>query len=162
MSQADRMTNGANIPFHPVSHYNSPDTVLGDPSLSAAEKRVILSSWASDMYAVDSNPALREVPGIPRPMRLCDILAALRELDGKDDPPRGGAAMRLPQFTSLDAVARRAAPHPSFSRTKRAERSRWSRAANVERYRKLLNTQLTDYERRFVERRLAEEMQGSG
>jgi hypothetical protein len=34
---------------------------------------------------------------------------------------------------------------------------RWSREANVRRYRKLLKTRLTDLERRFVERRLAEE-----
>jgi hypothetical protein len=35
---------------------------------------------------------------------------------------------------------------------------RWTREANVRRYRKLLDTQLTDLERSFVERRLAEEL----
>lgn len=35
---------------------------------------------------------------------------------------------------------------------------RWIREANVRRYRKLLDTQLTDLERSFVERRLAEEL----
>ena len=33
---------------------------------------------------------------------------------------------------------------------------RWTREANVRRYRKLLNTELTELERSFVERRLAE------
>jgi hypothetical protein len=61
------------------------------------EKRVILSSWASDMFAVESCPSLREIPGIGRAIRLADILAALRKLDGEDDdPPRpGGFPMRL-------------------------------------------------------------------
>jgi hypothetical protein len=159
MSHASRMTNGA---FHAVSHYTSPDEVLGDARLSAAEKRVILSSWASDMYAVEGNPGLREVPGIPDPLSLSHILAALRDLDGEDDPrPRGGAAMRLPRLTSLDAVARRSAAG-SLSRARPAARPRWSREANIERYRRLLTTQLTDCERHFVERRLAEELRAPG
>jgi hypothetical protein len=71
--------------------------VLNDETLSASEKRVILSSWASDMFAVESCPALREIPGMDHTIRLADILAALRRLDGEnDDPPRpGGATMRL-------------------------------------------------------------------
>jgi len=151
MSHADCMTYGARVPFHHVTHYGSPAAVLSDDRLSTAEKRVILSSWASDIYAVESNPALREVPGIPEPLRLSDILAALRELDGEDDPrPRGGNAMRLRRPMCLDAVARRSV------------RARWSRQANVERYRRLLSTQLTDHERRFVERRLAEELATAG
>ncbi len=91
---ADR---GVHPLFHPVSHYDSPTDVLNDAALSTPEKRVILSSWASDMYAVESRPALREVPGMPRPIQLADILNALRELDDDDDdPPRGGGVpMRL-------------------------------------------------------------------
>ena len=83
--------------FHPAAHYASPDDVLNDETLSAPEKRVILSSWASDMYAVESCPALREIPGMGLAIRLADILAGLRRLDGEnDDPPRpGGATMRL-------------------------------------------------------------------
>lgn len=34
---------------------------------------------------------------------------------------------------------------------------KWSREANIERYGRLLNGKLTEAERRFVERRLAEE-----
>jgi hypothetical protein len=41
----------------------------------------------------------------------------------------------------------------------RSALKRFSREANVQRYRKLLATKLTEHERRFVERRLAEELQ---
>ncbi|WP_439370188.1 hypothetical protein ACRQ5Q_35110 [Bradyrhizobium sp. PMVTL-01] len=85
--------------FHPAAHYDSPADVLNATELSAPEKRIILSSWASDMYAVESYPALREIPGMSHTVRLADILASLRKLDGdndNDDPPRGGGVpMRL-------------------------------------------------------------------
>ncbi|HXH46064.1 MAG TPA: hypothetical protein VNK51_19780 [Bradyrhizobium sp.] len=85
--------------FHPAAHYDSPADVLNAKDLSAPEKRIILSSWASDMYAVESCPALREIPGMSHTVRLVDILGALRKLDGdndNDDPPRGGGVpMRL-------------------------------------------------------------------
>jgi hypothetical protein len=83
--------------FHPAAHYSSPAEVLNDKKLSIPEKRIILSSWASDMYAVESRPDLREIPGTGHSVRLSDILGALRQLDGgdDDDPPRGGVPMRL-------------------------------------------------------------------
>ncbi|MBR0736968.1 hypothetical protein JQ581_08505 [Bradyrhizobium liaoningense] len=92
-------TNAGNLHslYHTAAHYGYPEDVLNDTALSAPEKRIILSSWASDMFAVESCPALREIPGMERPIRLADILAALRKLDGDDDdPPRGGGVpMRL-------------------------------------------------------------------
>src|SRR5579872_1724753 len=95
MSQTDRTAHNGETLFHPVSHYNSPDHVLSDNSLSTDEKRVILSSWASDMYAVTAQPGLREIPGLPHRLRLDNILAALRKLDEENDPPpRGGLAMQ--------------------------------------------------------------------
>lgn len=107
MSEPDRISNIFHGRFRPASHYQSPDDVLRDARLTTDERRVILSSWASDMYAVESNPALRDIPGIRRPMQLNDILGALRKLDGEDDPPpRGAAAMRPVRFSSLEAVAR--------------------------------------------------------
>ncbi len=97
MTDINANTNSLTRLFHPAAHYASPADVLSDGELSAPEKRIILSSWASDMFAVESCPALREIPGLKQPIRLADILAALRRLDGDDDdPPRGGGiAMRL-------------------------------------------------------------------
>lgn len=86
-------------------HHQNPGEVLKDPALATHEKRVILSAWASDLYAVESCPWLRDVPGIRTTLRLSDILAALRALDGDDPPPRGGAAMRPVHLQSLRAVA---------------------------------------------------------
>jgi hypothetical protein len=168
MNETSRAINRVDAQYHPVSHYDSPADVLGDPSLSVAEKRMILSSWASDMYAVESNPALREIPGIAHEMRLSDILSALRRLDEEEDdpPPRGAAAMRIVPYTKLNAVSRPIDTGRSKQmgllprvRVTRPARTRWTHEANVRRYRKLLATQLTDIERRFVERRLSEEMQ---
>jgi len=97
MSQINRNASSLDVLFRPAAHYDSPDAVLNDNELSDAEKRVILSSWASDIYTVDSCPWLREVPGIAQPIRLKDILAALRRLDPEDDdpPPRCAAGMRV-------------------------------------------------------------------
>jgi hypothetical protein len=171
MSEADRIAKCADSFFHPVSHYDSPEGVLNDPELSTDEKRVTLSSWASDMYVVESHPALREIPGIPHRLRLDDILAALKQLDDENDPPpRGGMAMRVPRFNRLDCGSFDE-PQPSIEgrgtmmscRSTQPSRthchSRWTREANVRRYRKLLNTRLTDIERNFIQRRLAEELQ---
>jgi hypothetical protein len=97
MSKANTNTGNLDPLFHPAAHYASPEDVLNDDDLSVPEKRIILSSWASDMFAVESCPALREIPGMGHAIRLADILAALRRLDGDDDnPPRpGGVPMRL-------------------------------------------------------------------
>ena len=172
MSQVDRTANGLEANFHAVSHYNSPDDVLNDVRLSTDEKRVILSSWASDMYGVESKPTLREVPGIPHRLCLDDILAALKRLDDENDPPpRGGLAMRLPRLSKLDCTVSDAS-QPFISKPETGGRRRpmkiarssdhpgWTREANVRRYRKLLNTRLTDIERNFIERRLIEELRG--
>ncbi|CCD89233.1 Conserved hypothetical protein [Bradyrhizobium sp. ORS 285] len=148
--------------FHPVSHYASPTDLLNDAKLSRAEKRLILSSWASDMYAVESQPGLRKIPGLARPLRLSDILGALRQLDREDQPPRprGGAAMRIVPRVDVEADGAAADNAPGIAgRMRPAARLRFSREANVRRYRKLLATRLAEHERRFVERRLAEELQ---
>jgi hypothetical protein len=71
--------------------------ILSAPNLKTNEKRSILSSWASDLHAVESKPWLRRVPGLHTTIVLNDILRALQSLDSDDDdPPKGGgAAMRL-------------------------------------------------------------------
>jgi len=168
MSQVNRTANGLEAHFHQVSHYNSPDDVLNDVRLSTDEKRVILSSWASDMYGVESKPMLRQVPGIPHRLCLDDILAALKHLDGDDDPPpRGVLALRRPRFSRLDCVAsdakqnifdKQASTRIGWPTNILDTHPRWTREANVRRYRRLLTTRLTDIERNFIKRRLAEEL----
>jgi hypothetical protein len=154
------------ISFRPVSHYETPEAVLHDGKLSTAEKRAILSSWASDMYAVEAQPALREIPSIPHKLHLDEILAALRKLDDETDPPRGGAVMRLQPYNFTQATCERARRMAGRKKTSALlptspGRSRWTREANIQRYRKLLATKLTELERQYVERRLAEEMWGN-
>ena len=172
MSHADPKVYNVKSSFHSVSHYESPDDVLNDARLSNDEKRVILSSWASDMYVVDSQPALREIPGIPRRIRVDEILSALKKLDEDTDPrPRGGLGMRLPRFETLDAAISglphlcidgqtSRMRHRSIKLFRTPNHRRRTREENIRRYRKLLNTHLTGLERSFIERRLAEELRG--
>ena len=56
------------------------DVVIAQ-TLSVDDKRAILAAWASDFYAVDSKPALRQVPGTPEPVSIDEIQSALDELD---------------------------------------------------------------------------------
>lgn len=58
-----------------------PTDVVGAGSLSVDDRRAILAAWASDLYAVDSQPALRHLPGTPEPVSIDAVQAALRELD---------------------------------------------------------------------------------
>ncbi len=58
-----------------------PIDVLNARPLSVDDKRAILAAWASDLYAVDSRPALRFLPGTPAPVSIDEVQAALRELD---------------------------------------------------------------------------------
>lgn len=81
----------------PLLPFGSPQEILEAQTLSNAEKRIMLSSWASDRYAVESHPSLREIPGVEDKIDLDDILAALRKLDDDiDPPPSGGASMPRP------------------------------------------------------------------
>jgi hypothetical protein len=58
-----------------------PIDVVRAPALSVDDKRAILAAWASDFYAVDSKPALRQLPGTPEPVLIDKVQAALKELD---------------------------------------------------------------------------------
>ena len=102
MSKADLSTTDFAL-FHPAAHYDSPNEVLSDSQLCEAEKRVILSSWASDMFAVESCPGLRDIPGMGHPIRLADILAALRQLDGDEAPGQraGIGERRGPRWNAM-------------------------------------------------------------
>jgi len=71
--------------------FSHPSEVLENPFLSAPAKRCVLAAWASDAFAVEGSPWLRQLPGAPNPIPVRDILAALRGLDRDDDPHPGGA-----------------------------------------------------------------------
>jgi hypothetical protein len=58
-----------------------PMDVVKAPSLSIDDKRAILAAWASDFYAVDSKPTLRQLPGTPEPVPIDEVQSALIELD---------------------------------------------------------------------------------
>ncbi len=85
-----------NAVLHPGTVFGHPRDIVSDPTLSLAEKRSILASWASDASAIESCPALRAPDALRAPVRIDEILAALRELDGlgPHNPP-GGKPMRL-------------------------------------------------------------------
>lgn len=89
--------------LQPALQHQSPRAVLNDPDLEPFEKRAILSSWASDLYAVESCPWIRGIPGVRGPLRLSDILEALRALNNEDEPPPGGASQR-PVWTARTHV----------------------------------------------------------
>lgn len=60
-----------------------PIDVVKASSLSIDDKRAVLAAWASDFYAVDSKPALRQLPGTPEPVPIGEVQSALVELDGR-------------------------------------------------------------------------------
>ena len=77
-----------NALIHPGTAFNHPRDVVSHPTLTSAEKRAILASWASDACAIASCPALRAPDGLKAPVTIDEILDALCELDGK---PRNSA-----------------------------------------------------------------------
>jgi hypothetical protein len=119
-----------------------PRDVLRDAALSIAEKRAMLSFWASDANVVPDAPSLRQLEG-GIAVSIDDILNALKSLDtpsaigvlwwpraperrrgtarrwlrrsGKDDdddPPPCPACVRYPQRSGSGAVA---LPEPAFA-----------------------------------------------
>ncbi len=57
-----------------------PIDVVRVRAFSVDDKRAVLAAWASDFYAVDSKPALRQLPGTT-PVSIDEVQAALEELD---------------------------------------------------------------------------------
>ena len=78
----------------PARHFRHPRDVVQDATLTTAEKRAILSSWASDASAVESMPALRQILGSGHVVKFDEVIDALQELDGKADDIGG---MEKPQ-----------------------------------------------------------------
>ena len=71
----------------PFSRYLHPFDVANHPSLEPEVKRSILASWASDQFAVENQPGMRNPPGLSKPVPIDDVFAALRLLDGPKGPP---------------------------------------------------------------------------
>jgi hypothetical protein len=89
--------------LHPTRFFQHPRDVVRDATLTIAEKRAILSSWASDASAIESMPALRHIPGSDFVVQFDDVIVALEELDqeadnrdcsGIEDSPPGGRGHR--------------------------------------------------------------------
>lgn len=81
--------------LHPGMVYTHPRDVVADPTLTLAEKRAVLASWASDASAIASCPALRAPEGCKAPVTVDEILEALCALDGGGPRhPPGGKPMR--------------------------------------------------------------------
>jgi hypothetical protein len=159
MNHADFAARNIEPLFHPVSHYDSPDEVLQDGSVSIDEKGTILSSWASDMYAVESHSAFRDVPSVSQRLWLDDPWQQTRatiQCHRLDRQCLASASSRLRSETSQREVGRHAV---TISRGLAAATAvRWTREENIRRDRKLLSTRPTELERSFIERRLAEEL----
>ncbi len=74
-----------------------PREVRATPFLNTMQKRCVLAAWASDAFAVEGKPWLRQIPGSNETVRIGDILAALRSLDQDDTHPQPKMSqMRLP------------------------------------------------------------------
>lgn len=104
-----RTKGGAEPPKWLLLH---PSDVVDCEDLSAAEKRAILASWASDERAVEDAPALRRLES-GAIVSVDEILQALKAIDrsadnpGDDDPPPAGAAraLRLPRPIRVRATS---------------------------------------------------------
>jgi hypothetical protein len=99
---SDKNVYDLNAILHPGTVFDHPRDVLADATLSKAEKRAILASWASDAAAVTSCPSLRAIPGAKSVVSIDEILEALASLDHSPRTPPGGKPVRL---RSTDRVA---------------------------------------------------------
>lgn len=93
-----------NAILHPGSVFDHPQEVLSDPTLSTAEKRAILASWASKAAAAFSCESSRKIPTAKSTVSIDDILEALSSLDYRPPTPPGGKPARL-RSTGRIAVA---------------------------------------------------------
>jgi hypothetical protein len=78
---------------------DDPAKVVDHPRLSRAEKRALLASWASDVYAVENHPTLRRLDnGTVIPVER--ILSALKALDKTPEAVEEFSARVLPWRSS--------------------------------------------------------------
>lgn len=73
--------------LHPARHFDHPRDVLAADDIAKDEKRAILASWASDIFAIESIPALRLYPGTDKAVSYDEIIEALKTLDQSDRQP---------------------------------------------------------------------------
>ncbi|MBX5222489.1 MULTISPECIES: hypothetical protein [unclassified Rhizobium] len=97
--------------LHPAKHFGHPRDVLAAAEIDNDEKRAILASWASDIFAVESVPALRLYPGAERAVSYDEILEALKALDNGDRP---SARQDTSASLSSHRTRRRKPPTPRF------------------------------------------------
>jgi hypothetical protein len=86
-AQATAAISAAHL-LHPAQHFDHPRDVLAAADIDNDEKRAILASWASDIFAIESIPALRLYPGTDKAVSYDEIIEALKTLD-KDDQQSG-------------------------------------------------------------------------
>ncbi len=83
-----------------ASTFSYPREVLANPFLDKLQKRCVLATWASDAFAVEGKPWLRQLPGSAMQVRIGDIIAALKMLDDDDGPPPCPTRSSLPKRIS--------------------------------------------------------------
>jgi len=67
-----------------AAHLLHPENRFSHPRELAADQRAILASWASDIFAVESIPALRIYPGTNKAVSYDEIVEALKTLDAHE------------------------------------------------------------------------------
>ena len=67
-----------------LSKFHHPFEFMGHPQLEPEVKRAILASWASDARVIENHPGLRRPLGASEPVRLADIMSAMRSLDARE------------------------------------------------------------------------------
>jgi hypothetical protein len=95
--------------LNPPAHFGHPRDVLAAAHLDEDEKRAILASWASDLHAVESIPALRYYPGTRQAVSYDEILHALNSLDQKVEVASGASVARAGARRPLWRLGRRRA-----------------------------------------------------
>lgn len=76
--------NAAHL-LYPAKHFDHPSDVLAAEDIGKDEKRAILASWASDVFAIESMPSLRVYPGGDKAVSYDEIIEALKTLDKEDE-----------------------------------------------------------------------------
>jgi len=91
----------------PAHGFGHPNEVLRADELTREQKQAVLAGWASDAWAVESAPWLRRCPGGGCPVRLADVLAALRALDGEpQEEPQPKASLRRVRCARVRPLSR--------------------------------------------------------